>query len=352
MTVVAERIRQSFAALYDSCPRAALFSIGEGGFSTHAQARGSIAHEFKQKVVAECVENKETSYPVEMAKPLMVEVIEESGLPIPAEEFDMLMGLAWKFCEAHTFNIDKIVDLEEEYTTDVDGLILTGRPDVLEIDGRVATVRDYKTGWAIDPETELRGSFQGRWYAKLVFDNYPQIHTVRLRWEYERWSQIREVAIEKGDLPDIDAMLAALAARIRRSRLTDEWPASPGKWCSLCPSPQRCPIPDQYRGEGLVTSQESADAVAELLLSLEAIRTKARKSLRAWCDEHGPIEIGGMRFDFHLKADSERVIDKDELRAAMKGAGLKWEDHFKTVKGSTEFKARKAVSSEAREVMA
>lgn len=262
----------------------------------------------------------------------------------------MLMGLAWKFCDTHTFNIDKIVDLEEEYTTEVDGLTLTGRPDVLEIDGRVATVRDYKTGWAIDPETELRGSFQGRWYAKLVFDNYPQIHTVRLVWEYERWSQTREVAIEKSDLPDIDAMLAALAARIRRSRLTDDWPATPGKWCSLCPSPQRCPIPDQYRGEGLVTSPESAQAVGELLLTIDAIAAKAKKSLRAWCDEHGGFEIGGMRFDFQASADSERVIDKDALRAAMTQAGLEWNDFFKTVKGSTVFKARKIKAAKGESV--
>jgi PD-(D/E)XK nuclease superfamily len=342
VTIVAERVRQSFAALYDSCPRAALFSISEGEHSTHPQARGSIAHEFKRRVVAECIENGEATYPVEMAKPLMVEVIERSGLSIPAAEFDMLMGLAWKFCETHTFDVTKIVDLEEEYTTDIDGLFLTGRPDLLEIDGRVATVRDYKTGWAIDPETELRGSFQGRWYAKLVLDNYPQIHTVRLVWEYERWTQTREVSITREDLPDIDAMLTTLIARIRHSRLQDDWPASPGKWCSLCPSPQKCPIPSDYRGEGLVTSPESAEAIGELLLSLEAIRALAKASLRAWCDEHGPIEIGGMRFDFKPTADSERVIDKDALRDQMKRAGLKWGDHFKTVKGSTQFKARKA----------
>lgn len=340
-----ERVRQSFAALYDSCPRAALFSIGDGEWSTHAQARGSISHEFCRRVVLECVENQERVYPVEMAKPLMVEVIEQSGLPVPADEFDNLMGLAWRFCEAHTFQIERIVDLEEEYTTEIDGLTLTGRPDLLEIDGRVATIRDYKTGWAIDPETELRGSFQGRWYAKLILDSYPQLHSVWLVWEYQRWQQTREIEIFRSDLPDIDAMLSSLVARIRRSRLTDEWPASPGKWCALCPSPQRCPIPDEYRGEGFVTSPESAQAVAELILSIDALRARSQKSLRAWCDEHGPVDVGGMRFDFQASADSERVIDKDALRAAMKSAGLEWSEHFKTVKGSTVFKARKAVGA-------
>jgi hypothetical protein len=51
-----------------------------------------------------------------------------------------------------------------------------------------------------------------------------------------------------------------------------------------------------------------------------------------------------MRFDFKPTADSERVIDKDALREQMKRAGLKWEDHFKTVKGSTQFKARKVAA--------
>lgn len=342
MAPTSERVRQSFAALYNSCPRAAKMSLGEGDWSSHAQARGSISHEFSRRVVAECIENGERVFPPEVGKDLMVQVIEESGLPVPAEEFDNLMGLAWRFCESHTFNIEHIVDLEEEYTTEIDGLTLTGRPDLLELDGRVATVRDYKTGWAIDPETELRGSFQGRWYAKLVFDSYPQVAAVRLVWEYQRWSQTREVEITRADLPDIEAMLASLVGRIQRSRLQDDWAASPGKWCALCPAPRRCPIPEQYRGDGTVADAEAAQEVAELLLSLDEVRKQAQKSLRAWCAERGPVDVGGMRFDFAVAADSERMIDKEFLQEEMKRAGIPWEDHFKTVKGGAVFRARKA----------
>jgi PD-(D/E)XK nuclease superfamily len=336
-----EKVRQSFAATYDNCPHAAFLSLEEGDFSTHAQARGTIMHTFAQRVIEECIANQEKLYPTEMAKPLMVDVIQESGLPINAPEFDTLMALAWKFCSLHQFEWDRIVDLEETYSTEINGVLFTGKPDVVEIEDRVATVRDWKTGWAIDPETELRGSFQGRSYAKQIFAAYPQIHTVVLVWEYQRWDKQREVTLTRSDLADIDAMLETLMARITRSRETGEWPASPGKWCALCPAAHKCPIPDDYRGDGHVTSPESAQQAADLLVALGAVRTAAKKSLRAWCGEHGPQAVGDLVFDFKAEPDFDKAIDKNALREAMSEVGLEWRDHFKLEKGSTKFAARK-----------
>jgi hypothetical protein len=342
MSATETTVRQSFAALYDSCPHAAMLSEGERGFSTHPQARGTIMHAFSQKVIEECCENSEPMYPTEMAKPLMVEVIQESGLPVSAPEFDTLMALAWKFCSLHQFDIEHVVDLEENYTTEIAGVLFTGRPDLVLIEDRVATVKDWKTGWAIDPETELKGSFQGRSYAKQIFDAYPQVHMVRLIWEYQRWDKQREVVLTRSDLPDIEAMLTSVVRRIVRSREVGEWPASPGKWCALCPAPSECPIPSKYRGDGQVTDADSAVEIGTLLVALDALAKASKKSLRAWCGEHGPVVVGDLTFDFKAAGDSERVIDKDTLRAAMQSAGLKWEDYFKTVKGSTTFAPRKA----------
>ena len=340
-------VRQSFAAAYDNCPHAAFLSLGEGRFGTHAQARGTIMHSFTQKVIEECIANGEMLYPTEMAKPLMVEVIQGSGLPIPAPEFDTLMALAWKFCSLHQFHTDHIVDLEETYTTEIDGVMFTGKPDLVEIEDRVAIVTDWKTGWAVDPETELKGSFQGRAYAKQVMDAYPHVHTVRLVWEYQRWDKTREAVLARSDLADIDAMLGTLVARITRSHATGEWPASPGKWCAICPAPQECPIPQAYRGDGRVTDDESARDAAALLVSLDAVQKASKKSLRAWCAENGPVHVGDLVFDFAAAGDSERIIDRDELRRAMDDVGLEWADHFKTVKGSTVFSAWKAVQDAA-----
>jgi hypothetical protein len=345
----AEKVRQSFAATYDNCPHAAFLSLDEPDFATHAQARGTIMHTFSQRVIEECIENQEKLYPTEMAKPLMVEVIEQSGLPVNAPEFDTLMALAWKFCSLHQFEWDRVVDLEETYAVEINGVTFTGKPDVVEMEDRVAIVRDWKTGWAIDPETELKGSFQGRAYAKQIFDAYPQVHTVRLIWEYQRWDKTREAVLTRSDLADIDAMLSTLIARITRSRETGEWPASPGKWCALCPAPHKCPIPSGYRGDGQVTDDETARDVASLLVSLEALQKASKKSLRAWCAENGPVQVGDLMFDFSTMADSDRVIDKDALRSAMEDVGLEWRDHFKLVKGSTVFSAKKASTPSSTE---
>jgi hypothetical protein len=341
VTTATTTVRQSFAATYDNCPHAAMLSLGEGDFSTHAQARGTIMHSFAQAVIEECIANGEKMYPTEMAKPLMVEIIQGSGLPIPAPEFDNLMALAWKFCAHRQFEIDLVVDLEETYSTDINGVTFTGKPDLVEIDDRVAIVTDWKTSFAIDPATELQGSFQGRSYAKQIFEAYRQVHTVRLIWEYQRWDKTREVVLTRSDLADIDAMLSTLMARITRSRETGEWPASPGKWCALCPAPQKCPIPSGYRGDGQVTDDASAQEVANLLVAIDALRASAKKTLRAWCGEHGPVTVGDLLFDFEAAPDFDKAIDKAALKLAMEDVGLDWRDYFKLEKGSTKFAARK-----------
>lgn len=342
MTAVGEqRIRQSFAATYDHCPQSARFSELYPGASSHAQARGTLLHLLACRVVAVCIDRGQQAYDPDAAKELMRELITESTLAISAEEFDVLMGLAWKFAAEHVFDVANIVDLEEEYRSEIAGVIVHGRPDVVEIAEQIATVRDYKTSFVIDPEADMDGTFQGRLYAKLIFDAYPHVHTVRLAWEYVRWDAIRETLIARSDLPAIELYLDTLVKRIVASRDRDEWPAVPGSWCSICPAADECPLLLAERRDGAPTTAEMAQAYADQTVTMEALVTLRKKQLRAWCDEHGPLEVGDMEFGFTVTSGSDRVIDKRELRDAMELVGLDWAAFFQHVNGSTQFKARK-----------
>lgn len=342
MSVVApQKVRQSFAATYDSCPQAASLSERYPGVSSHAQARGTLLHKLACWLVDSCMERGVRMHEPDLAKERMQALVVESGLPVSAEEFDVLMALAWKFAMEHEFDIENIVDLEEEYRSEVAGVVITGRPDVVEIADRVATVRDYKTSFVIDPESDMDGSFQGRFYAKLIFDAYPHVHVVRLCWEYVRWGAVREALIERSDLPALEVYLESLVRRIARSRATGEWPAVPGSWCSICPAPHECPLLTAERRDGAPTTPQMADEYGKQAVALEALLKLRKKQLRAWCDEHGPLPVGDMEWGFSITSGSERVIDKAQLRDAMEAMGLEWHAFFQTVKGSTAFKAHK-----------
>ncbi len=337
----APTIRQSFAATFDRCPQAANLSQSYPGASSHAQARGTLLHKLACWIVETCIARNERVHDPDDAKERMRVLAVESGLPVGAEEFDVLMGLAWKFAAEHQFDIENIVDLEEQYTSEVAGVTITGRPDVVEIVDRVATVRDYKTSFVIDPEADLDGTFQARFYAKLIFDAYPHVHAVRLSWEYVRWGAIREALIGREDLPELELYLEALVKRIVRSRARDEWPAVPGSWCSICPAPDECPLVLAERRDGAPTDTDLAIEYGKQAVAMEALLKLRKKQLRDWCGEHGGLVIGDMEWGFTLGSDSERVIDKPALRDAMEAVGLDWHAFFQTVKGSSTFKARK-----------
>jgi hypothetical protein len=349
MTAAAEQdttFRQSFLALYSNCPMAAKLSREVPDYDTHAQARGTVFHEFGFRLALNCAETGEVKAPPGFAKDVMAECIRDSGMALPPAEFETLMMLAGEFAETREFNPSTIVDLETTYSSEIAGVVVTGKPDRLDIDDRVASITDYKTGWAIDPESKVKGSFQLRLYARLIADAYPHIHTFRLLQDYPRWgTEPREAVLTRDQLADIDSYLENLVERVVRSIDKDDWPATPGSWCVWCPDAKQCPIPRDYREEGGLETLEQAIAAGNLITAAEALVKAEKAKLRAYCDANGPIRVGDLDFEFRLANGSDRVIDKDVLRAAMEEAELSWDDHFKHVKGSTTFKGYKTKDS-------
>lgn len=221
---------------------------------------------------------------------------------------------------------------------------LTGQLDALFIEGEEADhaiVPDWKDTWALPPESEMSegGYFQQRWYALLVLANYPSVQRVTTREFYVRFSSkpegkngqvktpVREATVYRDALPDIIEEFAALAERFDRAvqegrlpwdpeavdliergqaeqdpgaraelrreyqHLVGPWSPSPGKHCSYCPAPQKCPIFPSARGVGAITTPEEASTAAAQLLVADAVAKKHRGALKAYAEENGAVPI-------------------------------------------------------------
>jgi hypothetical protein len=92
---------------------------------------------------------------------------------------------------------------------------------------------------------------------------------------------------------DIEGELAALVERFDRAFNTQ--PASvvptPGKHCSFCLAPKKCPILPEAREEGQVVDEKAAVQLAwEVIVASEVLK-KSKKALAAYSDLHGPIPV-------------------------------------------------------------
>lgn len=343
-TVALPTLRQSFLARYRLCPYSAHHADLLPDASTHDQNRGTLLHALAAEVVARCVKDNLSVYPPDEAKRLMDQMIRQGGLPI-GDQYDTLMGLAYKFAAERSFDIANIVDLEETYSLEIEGALLTGRPDYLAITEQgECEIRDYKSTWATEPEADHDGTFQCRLYAVLAADAYPQIHTFRLVVDWLRWGWDRhsECELSRQEVEEFrDGELAALVAQVLVDRDREQWEAACGSWCATCPVAHHCPLPAELRGDGEITTREEAQIVGEALLPLRKQAKGLTAALRAWCAENGPVVTGDTAWDFKAKSDSYRIRDRETLRNALAEQGLEHDDYFTVVPGPTEFSNRK-----------
>ena len=359
MTITAlPTVRQSALARLELCPLSARLGELKARHTTHAMARGTAYHAFVAEVVATCMERSETRMEPAEGREVMQRIVGESVEPIPQAEHDSLLAMAWRFCREAVFDLDHIVDLEEGYALETGGFRVTGKPDWVEIDGDVATIRDHKTSFAmeserahsldtpgevddLDTDAVRGGPFQLRLYALLVAEAWPHVRTFRLILDYPRWGEEREWVLDRSDLWKVSEHLDTLLERLRVARETEVYAACPGSWCATCPQPLDCTIPARDRGEGAITSVESAQAAADYVVAAEAAVKQAKGGLKAWCADNGPAFAGDQEFAFREKAVSKKVIDLERLEADMRAAGLDPDLYFVASKTSTEFRARR-----------
>jgi len=344
------RIRQSDLATFDNCALQWYFDDAwRQGWSSHPAAAGTLLHRVFQKCVVDMIANGENQVPVDHALVELNEQLRQHDVPLHApdsySEVVLNVPSKWRYeariivkawaqnmvWDTHLIAlVEKRLSMTVAYPDGEGGVVereLTGKPDVVLVDDITATVVDYKTGWGIPSEGRKRsredlagdgdniseeGFFWMRFYAALVFLRWPRIQRVILRELYPRFlsgratdsggrpiNPVRQASIDRYELDDIMAELAALVERFDRAIEAGEeeevgqraWTPSPGTHCSYCPGILQCPIPDDARGEGRIRDRAHAEEVAGYLNVSRGISDQMADALRGWTRAHGPVDV-------------------------------------------------------------
>ncbi len=316
--------RQSLLARWDDCALATKFAFEAGDYASAALARGRVFHLTAAEILRTLKRQGERQMPVAEALVILDEqllqrdVPEEERVRVPLREIPQLRMAVIKFAADNEFTIDAIVGVEHPLQATVsypspDGELIerlvTGRLDVLIAkppDG--AVVIDWKTGWGVPPahpqgdagsedSTHLsyHGYFQQRLYGWLVMRSYPAIKSVTLREFYVYRSEVREATLTRENLDlverDVARLVVTLDDALTAGLESPLWSPQPGKHCGWCPNPGSCPIPQEARRDGAITSQEQAETFAAEREVAEALKKHRTAALKAWVDLHGPVPV-------------------------------------------------------------
>ena len=369
-------LRQSVLQSFDQCALLSRFEREyRGGWSYSWQARGDLFHRFAARAMAEMYRQGENTIEVDVALAILHETLRQQDVDrvcpncegtrirkgvtkmgfrlcldckhrfeteiivVPMAEVQELYWVVKKWAHDNAWSIQNLVDVEHrlkanvEYPNPYGGYVertLTGQIDALEIEGEHAEhaiILDWKDMWGLPAPTDVsfEGYFQQRFYGWLVMRNYRSVESVTTREFYVRFSQPREATVYRYQLDDLEAEIAALVERFDRTVQERVYVPSPGKHCSFCPTPQKCPIPADARGDGAITSREQAELAAATVVVAEMTLEKRRRALKAWCGQHGPVEVKNakgrtvMGFRPHprtLRPDPEEIEQAERYKGA------------------------------------
>ena len=379
--------RQSRLGEFDNCALLALFGIEGYEFDNRAQARGHIFHLFAAEVMRTLRRTGQDSMPVEEALAILYEVSAQRWVPpeevvvVPAAERRLLRMAAIKLVHQGSgrgprrFNMTNLIEVERRLRATVrypspDGSgtaverTVTGQPDALVADPPDgAIVLDWKTTLQPPPKytggrrdeagdllpgedspdgVSYMGYFQQRMYALLVLTEYPSIQRVTLREFYPLADEARTATVHREQLEHIEREIAVQVELLDRALMGGSrgkmWRPQPGKHCTFCPKPTRCPIEADVRvfaagGEagGITGPAQARKLAAEYVL---AGRTKdgLHEALKGWVEVHGAIPVrasrgryevrwgrtsgGSRRFGVWVPEDSDRGPEDESLEDA------------------------------------
>ena len=346
------------AALIEDLPKWGLAPV-ERGWSTHEQAAGLIGHLAIGRCLEQMYEQDEERIPVGVAEAILEDALRQHDIPledvvaIPAEQIAELRWSIRKWAGDTRWTIQNLVSIEEQLETTLHypsdygpvARTVTGRLDALFAEGDRGIVPDWKFTWMLPPETEVSftGYFQQRMYGLLVLRKYTSLNSVTLMEWYVRRSEPRTVTIRREALPEVEAEMSALVERFDRAVQHESFKPSPGKHCSFCTFPERCPIERNARGDGAIENEEQARQAAAEMMVADEVKKRRWNGLRAWSDRHGwtPVsDAKGRRRGYGYKETvqtakpSQEELEVELRRAQVDGRRVNFKRLYKRKKGT------------------
>jgi PD-(D/E)XK nuclease superfamily len=357
---IPETLRQTLLSQHDKCPHAAWLSMKYPDRQTHEMTRGTALHMVVERGIQLLVENEETTLPGDMATALADELLlEHPEWVLSTAEQDVVRLCSYNWAEAFLFDPETFIGCEIPMQIELCGWTVTGTIDLLEAQGSTFYVRDNKTSLAIKKPDEMRRIFQGQLYTLLAMfgvrsDTGAPLGTgIDHAWFYEEYPRYRndeggiikrEADWSRAEIFQFKRSLERNLLAFENSMQTDEWPARDGSWCSMCPAPTECPIPEHLREVPLVETGEQAEEAFSRKLAIERYGRRLQTGMREWVKEHGRIIVGDLAFDAR-KEDVREVKDWDEMLVALTatstvGAPFEVTEHIK-FRSQTKFAKQK-----------
>ncbi len=330
------RYRQSTIRSFTECARRTILSAdGPTGLVGSSADLGSALHAVVANLLLTLRATGETQPPTQEAVEVMYETLAAGPWVLGLEDLDDLRQQVLSFCR-YEWVPQNIMAVEERLSADItcpDGVVrrFTGTPDAVIREGDGIVIPDFKSGME-NPRSPREspaegqpirgweylsdgGYFQGRSYSYLGLTNWPGAQQSTTRQIGLRWNgPPREAVVGRAELEHIGRQLGLLMMQLDQAIEGGEGhdlaaPRPHPRQCNnRCPVARSCPIPQEQRGVGALTTMEDATAEANRFVVIDALRKNMLKALKAKHEaekKYIPV-VDGLVMGWHLKSGGGR----------------------------------------------
>jgi hypothetical protein len=188
---------------------------------------------------------------------------------------------------------------------DATDAFLRGRLDLIAVDGRQATVYDWKSGWVTEDDETLPWVWAPGCYAALLWAWAPRLEAVTVEYHYLRTRRVARTTFTPADAAETLAWARTTATRIAQALATPDdpgaFPPRPSTACATCPWVNRCPAGQaalEAMDEAPIPEEAEARRLAALLLAGEARVGRLRERLRQYLQDRDPLALDGVELGF------------------------------------------------------
>lgn len=201
-----------------------------------------------------------------------------------------LESLWSRWIERFELNLDTFVEVESGKMSHFGAEL---RLDEVHAIGDTLRIVDAKTHWRIPSQSEADESFQAAFYLAGARRLFPGFDRYELVYDYVRYGVPLKVSHGHAEMDLTDAICEEQEAAMRDAEESGLFPAQGGAHCATCLA--ACPIVESTdRAPVRVTSDQEAKRMVGELAAFYRAEEVRQAALRAWADEHGPVESHGI----------------------------------------------------------
>ena len=263
------RVSPSRLEAWDRCPAAYRFAyvlrLPQPVADQSPRLLGSVAHALVETYVREA-QTTGTPPPLDRLPALARALLSGKALPeattagLAREATELVRAWLsrWAVPLAHTVGVEHALAIDAEgrrVAWEAPDAFLRGRLDLVTVEGRQATVYDWKSGWLTEDDEGLRRAWAPGCYAALLWAWAPRLETVAVEYHYLRTGRVTQATFAPADAAETLAWVRTIGARIAEALARPDDPAAfpprPSTACATCPWVNRCPgWPRRPRGHG------------------------------------------------------------------------------------------------------